>query len=98
MSLQKHVAITRLLLLMCDSGLLPRQPGSDEDALGDTLHGLLSPVLSVIWSVKFHPYVSTRKAETAMAFLVTLVDECRILEGMPASVFSCVLEASRFIH
>ena len=81
MSLQRHVAITRLLLLLCDSGLLPRQPGGDCDSLGDTLHSLLSPVVNVIWSVKFHPYVSAVKAETAMAFLVTLAEECQILEG-----------------
>ncbi|KAI0221146.1 putative methyltransferase TARBP1 [Lamellibrachia satsuma] len=81
MSQQRHVAITRLLLLLCDSCLLPRQPGGDCDSLGDTLHSLLSPVINVIWSVKFHPYVSAVKAETAMAFLVTLAEECQILEG-----------------
>ena len=78
---QKHVAVARVLLLMCDGGLLPRQPGGDGHALTDALHGLLSPVFSVIWTVKFHPYVSKVKAEMAIAFLVTLVDECRILEG-----------------
>ena len=93
MSRQRHVAVARLLLLMCDGGLLSRQSGSDGHVLTDTLHGLLSPVFTVIWTVKFHPYVSKVKAETAIAFLVTLVEECRILEGN-----YCIIRASMSIE